>query len=95
MSNLIIVATLAAKPGQEAAIRAALEAMLAPSRAEPGCVRYELHVDQSVPSRFTMLEEWLGDEAFAIHEASPHFQNFLTDVVGKAEISLAKLTRIA
>lgn len=95
MSNLIIVATLAAKPGQEAAIRAALEGMIAPSRAEPGCVRYELHVDQANPARFTMLEEWRGEEAFGIHEASAHFKNFLTEVAGKAEISLAKLTKIA
>ena len=95
MSNLIIVATLAAKPGHEATVRAELEKMIAPSRAEAGCVRYELHVDHADAARFVMLEEWRGEEAFKIHEATPHFQALVAAIGGKADISLSKLAKIA
>lgn len=36
MKDLIVVATLTAKPGHEAALKAALEKIVPPSRAEAG-----------------------------------------------------------
>ena len=94
MSNLIIAATIDAHAGHEALVRAELEKMIAPSRAEAGCVRYELHVDTTAANRFVMLEEWRGEEAFRIHEATPHFQALVAAVGGKADIGLRKLAKI-
>jgi quinol monooxygenase YgiN len=95
MSHLIIVATIDAHAGQEALVRAELEKIVAPSRAEAGCVRYELHADHAAPGRFVMLEEWRGEEAFRFHEGTPHFQALVAAVGGKADIALRKLAKIA
>jgi quinol monooxygenase YgiN len=40
---LTIVAIATAAPGQEAALRAAQEQLVAETVKEPGCLRYELH----------------------------------------------------
>lgn len=95
MSHLIIVATIDAHAGHEALVRAELEKMIAPSRAEAGCVRYELHADHAAAHRLVMLEEWCDEDAFRLHEATPHFQALVAAVGGKADIALRKLARIA
>lgn len=92
---LIVVATITAHPGHEAAVRSALEQVVPPSRAEAGCKRYELHVDNAAPARFVMLEEWTGEAALKEHEATPHFQALVAAVGGAATIEIGKLTKLA
>jgi quinol monooxygenase YgiN len=72
--ELIIVAELAAKPGREAELRAELISMLAPSRAEPGCVLYQLHEDPASPGKFVFYEIWKDDAAFEFHTQTAHFK---------------------
>ncbi|AVR97081.1 putative quinol monooxygenase [Pseudoduganella armeniaca] len=95
MSNLIVVANITAKEGQREVVRAALEAVVPPSRAESGCLRYELHVDNANADRFVMLEEWTGAEALAAHEKTAHFRDLVVAVVGKATLQIDKLTKLA
>ncbi|WEF34348.1 putative quinol monooxygenase [Pseudoduganella chitinolytica] len=95
MSNLIVVATITAREGQREAVRAALEAVVPPSRAESGCLRYELHVDNADANRFVMLEEWTGADALAAHEKTPHLRDLAGAVVGKADLRIDKLTKLA
>lgn len=95
MSNLIVVATIVARPGHEGTVRAALEQVVPPSRAEAGCLRYELHVDNADAARFVMLEEWTGAAALAEHEATAHFKALVAAVGGKADIRVDKLARLA
>ena len=92
---LVVVATIIAQPGHEAAVRAALEQVVPPSRAEAGCRRYELHVDNSAPAKFVMLEEWTSAEALAEHEATPHFAELVAAIGKVAQISVDKLTKLA
>ncbi len=74
MSEIIhLVATLVAKPGQEAALRAALTGILAEVRAEAGCLRYDLHRDRDNPARFVMLEAWAGAAALEAHGKAAAF----------------------
>ena len=47
--KVTVVATLKAKAGKEAAVRAAIEAVIAPTRAEPGCINYDLHQSSEDP----------------------------------------------
>ena len=95
MSNLIVVATIIANPGHQEAVRAALEQVVPPSRAEAGCLRYELHVDNADATRFVMLEEWTGADALALHESTSHFQALVDAVGGKTVIRIDKLTKVA
>lgn len=92
---LVVVATLVAKPGHEASLKAALELVVPPSRAEAGCLRYELNSDNEQPGRFLMLEQWRDHEALRQHEATPHFQALVKSIAGLADVQLSKLSQIA
>lgn len=94
--TLIVVATIDAQPQHIDAVRAALEAVVPPSRAESDCLRYELHVDNKIPTRFIMLEEWTDKAALARHAAAPHSKTLgaaLGDKVVKVDI--AELSKLA
>lgn len=94
MKDLIVVASINAKPGHEATVRAALERVVPHSRAEAGCLRYDLHVEVADPARFVMLEAWKDAAALAEHEATPHFHELVATIGGKAEIHVAKLNQL-
>lgn len=94
MKDLIIVATITAKAGHEATVRAALEQIVPHSRAEAGCLRYDLHVDLANPASFVMLEAWRDAEVLALHEKTPHFQQLVATIGGKADIHVAKLNQL-
>ncbi len=94
MKDLIIVATITARDGNQALVRAALEAIVPPSRAEEGCIRYDLHVDLGDHASFIMLEAWRDQAALDAHEATPHFQALLQAVGGKADVRIVKLNQV-
>ncbi|WP_027133032.1 putative quinol monooxygenase [Geminicoccus roseus] len=74
MSGTIhLVATLVAKLGQETALEAALTGILSDVRAEPGCLRYDLHRDREDPARFVMLEAWSDAAALEAHGRAAPF----------------------
>ena len=74
MLKIDVVAHIHAKPGAEAALREVLESFVAPTRAEEGCLRYDLFVDLKEPHKFTFIEEWTSEEALAKHGQSSHIQ---------------------
>jgi len=55
----------------------ALSALLAPTRAEPGCLEYQLHRDPENPLKFLFYERFANQAALDAHIASPHFQAFV------------------
>ncbi|MFH8344339.1 putative quinol monooxygenase [Streptomyces sp. NPDC018045] len=73
--SLIVVAEALAKTGQEDRLRTALEAMIAPSLDEPGCLTYRPYVDPHEPARMVLVEEWTGPQALAEHFTTPHFHH--------------------
>lgn len=80
-----IIAVLNARPGAADELRDLLDGMLAPSRAEPGNLRYDLWQDRSEPARFVLDELYTSPDAVAAHRASPHFQAYLDAIGGLAE----------
>jgi quinol monooxygenase YgiN len=78
MPNLDVVAVIAAKPGSEPIVEAALKALVAPSRGEPGCISYELFASASVASTFVTVEKWRSQEDLDAHMASPHMVEAIT-----------------
>lgn len=94
MKDLIVVATITAKEGNEVVVREALEKIVPPSRAEAGCIRYDLHIDLGNHGSFVMLEAWRDDAALAAHEATPHFQALVGSIAGKADMQIIKLNQV-
>ncbi len=67
-----IVAHVVARDGEEGQVREELEKLIVPTRAEPGCLRYELFVNKENPSDFVFMEEYRSDDAFQAHMDSKH-----------------------
>ena len=84
-ANVKIVAVLTARAEAADRLRALLDGMLAPSRAEPGNLRYDLWQDQADPNRFVLDELYEDADAVAVHRATPHFQNYLSQIGALAE----------
>lgn len=80
-----IIAILKAHAGKAAELRALLDAMITPSRAEPGNLRYDLWQDQTDPSRLVLDELYTDGDAVAAHRASTHFQSYVSRINDLAE----------
>ena len=72
MSKVHVIARFVASKGKEDQLEALLRGMLTPTRAEPGCERYELHESDST-GRFYLYETWESQAALDRHIATPHF----------------------
>lgn len=72
MSNLFVVAHLISKHDTINETRAVLLGLIEPTRAEVGCIRYDLHQNTLDPTDFTFVEEWTDDAALDAHLASEH-----------------------
>ena len=72
MSELRVVATIPAKPEAADAIREALKALAEATRAEEGCLAYDLFESGSAPGTFVTVERWTDSAALDAHMAMPH-----------------------
>ncbi|MEY4386170.1 MAG: hypothetical protein RLY20_1453 [Verrucomicrobiota bacterium] len=90
MKHLTVIATMRAKPGQEAALRAAVLALVPITRQEPGCINYDLHIATDDPGRFMFHENWTSKRHLDDHLARPH----LTAFIAKADTLLAEPPQI-
>ena len=70
------LAILVARRGMVEQLRALLEGMVVPSRAEPGNLQYDLWVDHTDSGRFVLEELYTDDAAIAAHHATPHFEKY-------------------
>lgn len=73
-STLRVVAHFRARSDTIEELKSLLAGLVAPTRAEDGCIRYELHQDNEDPLRVTFIEEWSDDAALDAHLASAHVQ---------------------
>ena len=77
------LATVEAKPEAAHEVEAALKKMILPTRAEAGCVRYELFRSKEKTGTFHLLETYANDDALASHHASPHFAELVASLADK------------
>ncbi len=82
-----VVAVLTARPGKADALETLLLGMTTPSRAEPGCLRYDLWRDQADPIRFVLDELYVDNLAVTAHRETPHFKAYLEIIAELAERS--------
>jgi quinol monooxygenase YgiN len=76
-NKVTVVALFRAKPGKEEAIRQAIEAVIAPTRAEPGCINYDLHQSTEDPSVLMLYENWNSKKDLDEHLAMPYLKGLL------------------
>jgi quinol monooxygenase YgiN len=68
-----LVVTLRAKEGQHILLEAELRALIAPTRKEQGCLRFDLHGCVDQPAAFLLHEVWGALEDHTAHTRTPHF----------------------
>ena len=74
---LVLIAHITANHGRREALENALCALIAPTRAEPGCRLYDLHTEAGTDGTFVFIEVWQDEAAWHSHMASPHIARFL------------------
>lgn len=76
--NVILNVHFKAVSGQEEVLFGLLSALIEPTRAEAGCMIYELHRDPEDKGKFMFYERFVDQAALDFHGATPHFQNFVS-----------------
>lgn len=95
MTSVKIVAILTARAGKTDELRALLDGMAAPSRAEPGNLRYDIWRDRDDPGRFVLDELYVDGAAVTAHRATPHFKRYVAVIEDLAERTAIVLDPIA
>ncbi|AHK04696.1 MULTISPECIES: putative quinol monooxygenase [Rhizobium/Agrobacterium group] len=80
MADLTNVAYFTAKPGRSGDLGDELLQLVAPSRKEEGCLRYEIHQSNDVPDAWMVLEDWRHASDFELHMSTPYVEAFMAKV---------------
>lgn len=83
--KITVIAYAAAKPGREKELKKALQSMVVPTRAEKGCLNYDLHESSDQPGAFMFHENWSSKEALDAHLKTKH----IADAMNEAKEHLA------
>ncbi|MBY6187359.1 antibiotic biosynthesis monooxygenase [Marinobacter hydrocarbonoclasticus] len=95
MAQLTIVANIIAKADKVALVKAELLKLIDTTRAEAGCVQYDLHQDNDNPAHFLFFENWESRELWQDHMGNQHLKDYLAateDAV--AQFTVNEMTRI-
>lgn len=97
MAFVKTVALLQAHEGREDDLAKLLKGMVAPSRGEPGNLRYDLWQDIDNPRRFVLDEMYQDAAAVTAHRATAHFQNYLSHIntLGERTVALVRAIDVA
>jgi quinol monooxygenase YgiN len=65
------------------------------SRAEPGCLRYEVYHSTTDPRRFLLVEHWSDEPAWQAHRLAPaYLQIYQPRVLPRVERDAHRVTRL-
>lgn len=85
MSTLTIIAHITAKSGKIDLVKAELETLIAVTRAEKGCLQYDLHQNNDNPAHFVFYENWESRELWQIHMNNAHLKAYSEATDGAVE----------
>ncbi|MGB0413432.1 MAG: putative quinol monooxygenase [Coraliomargarita sp.] len=96
MSKLTIVATIKAKADQVDLVQSELLKLIEPTRAEAGCINYDLHQDNENPAYFLYYENWETRALWQDHMNNEPLKRFVTATEGALEeLSVHEMTQLA
>lgn len=95
MSKVTVVAKLTVKQNAVDLVLPELLKLVAPTRAENGCLEYRLHQDNDNPALFTFYENWESMACLDSHMKSDHFNRYVAAVGDLLEDKIVhKMTEI-
>ncbi len=84
-AHVKIMAILAARPGKADELKALLFGMVAPCRAEPENLRWDVWQDATDPTRFALDELYADRAAVVAHRETAHFKDYFARINDLAE----------
>ena len=72
--EITVIAIIKAKDGLTEQVEQELLALIEPTRAEQGCITYQLNKDVQEPGKFVFYEQWKSRQALDEHLNKPHLQ---------------------
>jgi quinol monooxygenase YgiN len=70
--------TFIAKEGSEAKMKELLTAMVKPSKAEDGCLFYDIFQYENQLNKFMAVETWRDEKALDGHKSTEHYKVYKT-----------------
>ena len=96
MTILIIVANIIAKDNCVELVKTELQKLVDVTRAEEGCLQYDLHQDNENPSHFMFYERWATRDLWLVHVENPHLAAYVKATEGAiASSNVQEMTQIA
>ncbi|KIT16617.1 putative quinol monooxygenase [Jannaschia aquimarina] len=93
---LTIIADIRAEAGREDLVHAELAKLVAPTRAEAGCLQYDLHRAHEDGRHFFFYETWEDRDLWQAHMAAPHIASYLAATEGAvASFTVTEMERVA
>ncbi|MBE9007924.1 antibiotic biosynthesis monooxygenase [Fortiea sp. LEGE XX443] len=72
--QVTVTARLKVKPGLEDIFKQEFEHVIALTRAEDGCINYDLHQSIEDPSSFLLHENWASQAILDLHMQQPYIR---------------------
>ena len=85
MANLTIIAQIRAKADKVELVKAELLKLIEITRAEEGCIQYDLHQDYDSPAHFVFYENWSSRKLWQDHMSAPHLAAYMNATEGAVE----------
>jgi quinol monooxygenase YgiN len=76
-NQLTLVAFLRAKPGQVEELGRRLQLLVEPTRAEAGCLNYDLHRSNPDADVWMLYENWKSPADLDAHFQTPYLKDFV------------------
>ena len=85
MAKLTIVANIKANADKIDLVKAELLKLIDITRAEAGCINYDLHQDNENPAHFLFYENWESRDLWQTHMGAPHLNAYMHATDGAVE----------
>lgn len=83
--KLTIVANIHAKSDKIDLVKAELLKLIEITRAEAGCINYDLHQDNANPAHFMFYENWETRDLWQAHMGAQHLADYLAATEGSVD----------
>lgn len=84
-NQLTIVARILAKEGKRGFLKSELLKLIDVTRAEEGCINYDLHQDNEDPNMFLFFENWTNRDLWEKHMKADHLIQYMKATDGAVE----------
>lgn len=85
VQGLTIVAKILAKEEKRELVKKELIKLIDITRAEKGCINYDLHQDNENPNLFLFYENWESKELWQLHMNNTHLAEYMKATEGAVE----------